>query len=231
MLFIDNKYTRWYYTIVSKAQQREISGYHETHHIIPKSLGGSNEPLNLVRLSAREHFICHKLLTKMVSGQNRAKMVHAAWGMANRENAYQDRYRVTSHHYESLKQERAALLAEQMLHNNPMTNPIHRVTHKQAVAARGPTRGNTGMPQTEETKAKIRAARANQVITEETKQKISAARTGTVATADTRAKMSATRTGKKQPTKQCEHCGKVIAAVAYARFHGSKCKQVKTTAL
>jgi len=37
--------------------------YYEKHHIMPKCLGGSNEPENLVLLTAREHYICHKLLT------------------------------------------------------------------------------------------------------------------------------------------------------------------------
>ncbi len=39
--------------------------YGENHHIIPRSLGGSDEVENLVRLTAREHFICHALLAEM----------------------------------------------------------------------------------------------------------------------------------------------------------------------
>lgn len=37
--------------------------YYENHHIIPKCLNGGNEKENLVLLTAREHFVCHKLLT------------------------------------------------------------------------------------------------------------------------------------------------------------------------
>ena len=33
--------------------------YTETHHILPKSLGGLNEDCNLIELTAREHFIAH----------------------------------------------------------------------------------------------------------------------------------------------------------------------------
>lgn len=36
--------------------------YYENHHIIPRCLGGSNDKENLVLLTAREHFVCHKLL-------------------------------------------------------------------------------------------------------------------------------------------------------------------------
>ena len=39
--------------------------YSEIHHIIPRSFGGSDNPNNLVRLTAREHFIVHFLLYKM----------------------------------------------------------------------------------------------------------------------------------------------------------------------
>jgi hypothetical protein len=77
MLFIDNKYTHWYYKIVNQAKARNISSYTERHHIIPKSFGGSNKKENLVRLTPREHYICHLLLTKMVSGEYRAKMIYA----------------------------------------------------------------------------------------------------------------------------------------------------------
>jgi len=41
--------------------------YYENHHILPKCLKGTNDKENLVLLTAREHFICHKLLTKIYS--------------------------------------------------------------------------------------------------------------------------------------------------------------------
>ena len=37
--------------------------YYENHHILPRCLNGKNIKENLVLLTAREHFICHKLLT------------------------------------------------------------------------------------------------------------------------------------------------------------------------
>lgn len=79
MIFIDNKYTSVYYKIVENSKNRKISGYTETHHIIPKSLGGTNKPSNLVKLTAREHYICHVLLTRMTEGTDKAKMIHAAF--------------------------------------------------------------------------------------------------------------------------------------------------------
>ena len=67
-MFFDNKYTKYYYNIISAAvtqHRNKKDAYYENHHIIPKCLGGSNAPNNLVLLTAREHFICHLLLTKM----------------------------------------------------------------------------------------------------------------------------------------------------------------------
>ena len=39
--------------------------YHEKHHILPKSCGGSNDKSNIVYLSAREHYIAHLLLVRI----------------------------------------------------------------------------------------------------------------------------------------------------------------------
>lgn len=100
MLFIHNKYTRWYYSIISNASQRILDSYYETHHIIPKSLGGSDDPSNLCALTAREHFICHVLLTKMTEGSDRHKMLHASIIMKGAQG--RSRY-INSRLYESMR--------------------------------------------------------------------------------------------------------------------------------
>lgn len=68
-------------------------GYVENHHIVPRSMGGEET----VSLSARQHFICHWLLTKMTQGNDRFKMISAFSKMC-----FQDRYGhryVNSHGY------------------------------------------------------------------------------------------------------------------------------------
>ena len=42
--------------------------YYENHHIIPSCLNGSNEKENKVLLTAKEHYLCHKLLTYIHKG-------------------------------------------------------------------------------------------------------------------------------------------------------------------
>jgi hypothetical protein len=76
-IFNDSKYTRWYYAVIQKRGLPEDAPNSEMHHIIPRSLGGSDDLENLVRLSYHDHAWCHWLLTKMTSGAALAKMRYA----------------------------------------------------------------------------------------------------------------------------------------------------------
>ena len=92
MLYLNNKYTKYYYKLIQKAKDRNLSKgngvYLEEHHIIPKSLNGSNEPENLVLFTAREHYIAHRLLTKMTDGESHKKMWLALFCMVSANNCY-----------------------------------------------------------------------------------------------------------------------------------------------
>ena len=90
MLFLENKYTKIYYQLIEKRKRDPISKdevYCEKHHIIPKSLGGSNDDNNLVNLLPREHYIAHKLLTKMTSDRNKISMCWAFHRMLHKKNS------------------------------------------------------------------------------------------------------------------------------------------------
>jgi hypothetical protein len=58
-------YRRIYEALMDKARSRDLFGYCETHHVVPKCIGGSDCDGNLVRLTAREHYIAHLLLVKL----------------------------------------------------------------------------------------------------------------------------------------------------------------------
>jgi hypothetical protein len=113
MIFIDNKYTRIYYTIVERAKTRIISGYTENHHIIPRSLGGSNSKDNLAALTAREHFICHLMLTRMTCGQYKKKMVLAVFYLTGKGKSKRNNRIKSSRMYENLKTQLSAIVSEQ----------------------------------------------------------------------------------------------------------------------
>lgn len=98
-----SKYKKWYDNIINNAKNRMLSGYVEVHHVLPRSLGGTDDRENLVQLTAREHFICHVLLTKFTTGQDRYKMLHAVVIMKAKSKG-QHRY-INSRIYERLKLE------------------------------------------------------------------------------------------------------------------------------
>jgi hypothetical protein len=156
MLFLANKYTIWYYSIINKAKDRTIDGYKEKHHIIPKTLGGKNNKDNIVLLTAREHFICHLLLTKMLTGQDKQKMVYALHMLSNTKNANQQlRYSPPSKLYEYQRKIFAEVHSERMKENHPLKNPIHKQTHQLSIDKRGPT-SIKGIKRTESMKEKMR---------------------------------------------------------------------------
>lgn len=80
------KYLNWYYDLIENAKKRTFpeGEYSESHHILPKSLGGSNKKSNIVQLYAREHYIAHILLYKIqLDSKNKGKMAFALLYMAH----------------------------------------------------------------------------------------------------------------------------------------------------
>jgi len=60
-------YQKLYDKLIETRKTRELikeRGY-EIHHIIPRCLGGTDEKDNLIKLTVREHFIAHWILTKI----------------------------------------------------------------------------------------------------------------------------------------------------------------------
>lgn len=101
-MFLINKYSKWYFNIIEKATARPITaGYTEKHHIIPKSIGGNNTKVNLVVLTAREHFICHLLLPKMTDGNYQRKMLFA-FKIMSAQSGTQQRY-INSRLFQNIK--------------------------------------------------------------------------------------------------------------------------------
>jgi hypothetical protein len=107
MKCLENKYTKWYFSLIEKRKSNVPTGYIELHHITPKSLGGQDENKNLVKLTAREHFICHLLLVKMfpIGSSEYYKMSKAFGCMLWRSGDNQERYKVSNRAYGNLRQE------------------------------------------------------------------------------------------------------------------------------
>ena len=80
-------------------EERPSGGYYERHHIVPLSLGGSNDADNLVYLPGRVHFIAHWVLYKI---HRNNEMARAFYGMCDTYRR-PERPKPTSRAYESAK--------------------------------------------------------------------------------------------------------------------------------
>lgn len=92
--------------------------YYEKHHIIPRSLNGSNEKKNLVLLTAKEHYLCHWLLVKRFEKDTveRNKMIKAWFMMAAIGDT--NRPRINMNDYAKYRKEFGKIISEQQTIKN-----------------------------------------------------------------------------------------------------------------
>ena len=235
-MYLHNKYTSWYYCIINNAINRQLDSYTETHHIIPTSLNGDNNKSNLVELTAREHFICHWLLTKMTEGNFKIKMTHALWSM-RRSSKNQERYstKITSRVYEKIKIERSAYLSEQM---SGAGNPMYGKTGELA-----PCYGRTGNKHpnfgkkmmSEESNEKRRKALKGVPKSEESNKKRSIAHKGKkhdymVGDANVmRRPEIAAKLKVPKPKFTCQFCDRIVGNISNIRKHENACSANRTS--
>lgn len=105
-------YTKIYNQLVNKAKLRGLDkkqheGYFEIHHILPVSLGGSNDDSNLVMFTGREHFIAHMLMWK--ADPDDVSLQRAAWMMSARNVC-----KVNSRLYTAIQEVKRKEASEQM---------------------------------------------------------------------------------------------------------------------
>lgn len=107
-------YKKIHDSIINKAKERtDLNGYTENHHITPKSMGGHCRKSNMVRLTAREHFLIHWLLKKI---HKNVSMTYAFFAMTKMGNSTQKRY--TSHSFKYAREAMCKHLSESMSGEN-----------------------------------------------------------------------------------------------------------------
>jgi hypothetical protein len=183
-------YEKIYNQLISKAKlecRKKTTGlYYERHHIIPKCIGGNESKDNLVLLTAREHYVAHKLLCKLYPDDD--KLHFSLWRMMNPQTKNHIRsYNISSMEYE-----------------------YRRQLHQEKIRKIGLS--NKGRQMTDEQKQKIRDKRKLQIITDETKKKISVATKGKpkpIRTEEHRKNLSKSMIGKNKgklkPIRTEEH--------------------------
>lgn len=101
-----------YDRLIERAKTRSnATGYTERHHIIPRSLGGSDDHSNIVVLTAKEHYIAHRLLAKFTTGQDKHKMAYALFNMCT-TSKQRPRYVPNARSYALIKAEMAESMKE-----------------------------------------------------------------------------------------------------------------------
>lgn len=242
MLFIKNKYNKWYWNIIENSKMRilENNVYTEKHHIIPKSLGGPDSLDNIATLTAKEHFICHLLLTKMVEGKARASMCYAAWQMTMSNN--RPRYKVSSRMYELLRTQ----LSESLIGRTFSEETKRKIGAKSA--GRKPMLGKTHSAETKQKISDAHTGKSRKPFTEATKLKMSLTRKGmnvdhsgennpmygNKQRLTTKELISKANSGKNNgmygkyknsPVIQCPHCSKSgKEGPNFIRWHFDNCK-------
>lgn len=127
-MFLDNKYTTVYYQIINRALARPYKkvkndGY-QKHHIVPRCIGGSNDGINLVTLSYKEHRVCHCLLIKMQLTKSAEIKMRHAYGFFNKSSRYNGpRYKKGKDNIFSTPQI-IEQVRKRMTENNPMKDPV-----------------------------------------------------------------------------------------------------------
>lgn len=84
---------------------KTFPGEYENHHIIPKCIGGTDDVNNLVNLTPREHYICHKLLYIIhKNNPSRYAKLGKAWScMARSSHTNPRHFHITSRDFEHMK--------------------------------------------------------------------------------------------------------------------------------
>jgi hypothetical protein len=177
-------YQKIHDSIIERAKTRILEGYKERHHIVPKCMGGTNDNDNLVYLTAKEHFVIHKLLCLIYPKNN--KLHWAAFRMANgsgNKNQKRD-YTIGSREYQRLR--------ESVKHSNESIEKMRKsnlgnkyrlgITHsnetkeKLSELRKGKTSPMKDKQLSDEHRAKLSIAaknRTSQPHSDETKQKMS----------------------------------------------------------
>lgn len=159
--------------------------YYERHHIIPKCLGGENSADNLVLLTAREHFVAHKLLVEIYP--NESGLIYSLLMLSTRKinngNIIKD-FVVSSREYERIKISSAQLKSgvprsEETLNKMKATRAENPPPPRSAEAREAISKRLTGITRSQETRDKMSEAKTGTIFSEEHLRKLSIAKLGT----------------------------------------------------
>jgi hypothetical protein len=89
--------------IINRAKQRVLNGYKERHHVVPRCLGGNDTIDNIVLLTAREHFIVHKLLCRIYPNEDKLFFAYRMMAVMKNSKDNERDYYVSSREFEEIR--------------------------------------------------------------------------------------------------------------------------------
>jgi hypothetical protein len=96
-------YQKIYNQIIERAKIRQLEDYKEKHHIIPRCIGGLDIKENIVELTAREHFLCHRLLCEIYPKESKLWYALFLMAIGKQKKKKTEPYKVSSREYERIK--------------------------------------------------------------------------------------------------------------------------------
>lgn len=169
-------YLHHYNALISRAKIAAIEGYKEKHHILPRSVGGTDEPSNLVYLTAREHYFAHLLLAKAYGGSH--------WRAIKFMGELKGRKTSKMYSIARLKWV-ASISGENSIWYGKGYHQLGELNHM------------WGRKSSEKQKEAVRKFMTGRKASDETRRKMAEAHRGKKASDETRAKMSSQRKGRK----------------------------------
>lgn len=214
-------YTNHYNSLIERAKTRILEGYSESHHIIPKCRGGTDDENNLVKLTPEEHFLAHQLLIKMFPEDE--KLIFAAWMMCS-NNQFQQR--TNNKRFGWLRRafntaQKSQVRKKRAKETKPRKKRTLSKEHRDKISQAG-----MGKIITPEQKLKMSASQKGRKFSEQSRQKMSESAKGKKLSSETRSKLSKLTKGIPKPQQEvtCPYCGKSGGKSNMTRYHFDKCK-------
>lgn len=215
-------YVKHYEALIERAKNRTLEGYKESHHIIPKCMGGSDSDENLVNLTASEHYVAHQLLLKIYPTNH--KLAYACHMMSTNLNGRNNksyswvRQRMAVANSALLKGRKRAPRSKEWSNKISKANTGKILSEDQKKAI---SKALKGRPKSEKMKAKMSIVAKNR--TKEHQDKLNKSNTGKIRSEETKAKLR--EVSLRQPLITCPYCGKTGKPRGMKCWHFDKCKE------
>jgi hypothetical protein len=210
----------------------------ESHHILPKSMGGSDDESNLIDLTPRQHYLAHWMLWKAYKSK---EMTAAFFAMSHQNNPHQNRdFRLDSKSYEQLRLNFSKTISKssrELWESNDYREK-HRTTNLTAKTKK--LRSDKAKELWQDPDYRERAIQSRKKAWSEgrfirdhskcgTKGDKNPAKRPEVKAKNSGGNHYSNRAGYTKPT--CPHCGISSTPTNIKRWHGANCKKLVPTGI